>query len=156
MPDKAELTLDLARPWVAERRAEGLGRGVCRLFDAMGFAPLIEVRLSSGRRVDVLAQNRRGQFAVAEVKSSLADFRSDNKWAEYLPFCDQFYFAVSGDFPRDVLPENVGVILADRFGAEILTPAPVVAMGGALRRRQAVRFGRIATHRLRFLHSELG
>jgi len=156
MPHQAELKLDLARPWVAERRAEGLGRGVCRLLDAMGYAPLIEVRLSSGRRVDVLAQNRRGLFVVAEIKSSVADFRSDNKWAEYLPHCDRFYFAVSGEFPHQILPDTAGVIIADRFGADILREAPSVAMNGGVRRRQAIRFGRIAASRLRFIHNEVG
>lgn len=154
MVEKAELTLDLERPWVAEGGPDGLARGVCRLFDAMDYAPLIEVPLASGRRVDVLAVNRRGGFAIAEIKSSVQDFRSDGKWLEYLPYCDQFYFAVGGDFPRDILPEGVGVIVADRFGAECVRPAPKDPMAAGLRRKQSVRFARIAASRLRFLYQE--
>ncbi len=156
MPESPELTLDLARPCVAEGRAEGLARGVCRLLDAMGYAPLVEVPLASGRRVDVLAQDRRGRFVVAEVKSSLADFRADAKWPEYLAFCDQFYFAVGDAFPREVLPESVGILVADRFGAELVREAPLTTMAAGLRRKQAVRFGRIAANRLRFFHEEIG
>ena len=43
MATTAQLALDLARPCVAEGRAEGLARGVCRLLDAMGVCPLVEV-----------------------------------------------------------------------------------------------------------------
>jgi hypothetical protein len=156
VPDAPQLALDLARPCITEGRAEGLSRGVCRLLDAMGFCPLVEVPLASGRRVDVLGQDRKGRFVVAEIKSSLADFRSDAKWPEYLAFCDQLYFAVSREFPLDVLPETIGIIIADRFGAEMLREAPTETMASGLRRKQAVRFGRIAANRLRFFYEELG
>ena len=152
----AELALDLARPCVAEGRAEGLARGVCRLLDAMGVCPLVEVPLGTGRRADVLGQDGKGRFTVVEIKSGLADFRTDTKWQDYRDHCDRFYFAVGNDFPLDVLPANVGVIVADRFGAEIRREAALEPMATGLRRRQAIRFGRIAANRLRFFHEEPG
>lgn len=155
MADKSELALDLTRPWLAERRADGLARGVCRLLDALGYSPLIEVPLASGRRADILAMNGRGRFVIVEIKSSLADFRADGKWSGYLPFCDRLYFAVNGEFPVAELPEHTGVVVADRYGAEILREAPIAAMAGGLRRRQAIRFARIAANRLRFLYEEV-
>ena len=152
----AQLALDLARPCVAEGRAEGLARGVCRLLDAMGVCPLVEVPLGTGRRADVLGQDGKGRFTVVEIKSGLADFRADTKWMDYRDHCDRFYFAVGNEFPLDALPAHVGVIVADRFGAEIKREAPVQPMPQGLRRRQAIRFGRIAANRLRFFHEELG
>ena len=152
----AELALDLARPCVAEGRAEGLARGVCRLLDAMGVCPLVEVPLGTGRRADVLGQDGKGRFTVVEIKSGLADFRTDAKWQDYREHCDRFYFAVGNDFPLDVLPANVGVIVADRFGAEIRREAALEPMAAGLSRRQAIRFGRIAANRLRFFHEEPG
>ena len=152
----AELALDLARPCVAEGRAEGLARGVCRLLDEMGLCPLIEVPLGTGRRADVLAQDGKGRFVIVEIKSGLADFRADTKWEDYRSHCDRLYFAVGSAFPQDVLPASTGVIVADRFGAEIRREAPLQPMAQGLRRKQAIRFGRIAAYRLRFFHEEPG
>ena len=152
----AQLALDLARPCIAEGRAEGLARGVCRLLDAMGVSSLIEAPLGTGRRADVLGQDGRGRFVIVEIKSGLADFRADTKWEDYRAHCDRLYFAVGGEFPLDALPARVGVIVADRFGAEIRREAPVQPMATGLRRRQAIRFGCIAAHRLRFFHEEPG
>jgi hypothetical protein len=150
MAGKSELALDLTRPWLAERRADGLARGVCRLLDALGYSPLIEVPLASGRRADVLAMDGQGRFVIVEIKSGLADFRNDGKWPGYLPYCDRLYFAVNGEFPVAELPEHAGVVVADRYGAEIIREAPIA------RRRQAIRFARIAANRLRFLYEEVG
>ena len=155
MATTAQLALDLARPCVAEGRAEGLARGVCRLLDSMGVCPLVEVPLGSGRRADVLGQDGKGRFTIVEIKSGLADFRADAKWEDYRSHCDRLYFAVGSEFPLDVLPASVGVIVADRFGAEIRREAPLEPMATGLRRRQAIRFGRIAANRLRFFHEEL-
>ena len=152
----AQLALDIARPCVAEGRAEGLARGVCRLLHEMGLCPLVEVPLGTGRRADVLALDSKGRFTIVEIKSGLADFRADTKWEDYRSHCDRLYFAVGSDFPQDVLPASTGVIVADRFGAEIRREAPLQAMAQGLRRRQAIRFGRIAAHRLRFFHGEPG
>lgn len=152
----AQLALDVARPCVVEGRAEGLARGVCRLLDAMGVCPLVEVPLGTGRRADVLGQDGRGRFVIVEIKSGLPDFRADAKWEDYRDHCDRLYFAVGSEFPQDVLPASVGVIVADRFGAEIRRDAPLQPMAAGLRRRQAIRFGRIAANRLRFYHEEAG
>ena len=42
-----------------------------------------EFKLSSGRRVDVMGLNPGGRFLLVEIKSSVADFKSDKKWREY-------------------------------------------------------------------------
>ena len=156
MVTPAQLALDLARPCVAEGRAEGLARGVCRLLDAMGICSLVEVPLGTGRRADVLGQDSKGRFVIVEIKSGLADFRADTKWEDYRSHCDRLYFAVGSEFPLEALPEDVGIVVADRFGAEIRCKAPLQPMAAGLRRKQAVRFGRVAAHRLRFFHEEPG
>lgn len=154
--DRLQLALDLTRSFRPGEDADGLSRGVCRLLDAMGYTPICEAPLGTGRRADVLALRSNGRFAIVEIKSGLADFRSDQKWPDYRPHCDRFYFAVPDGFPCDVLPDDTGLIIADRYGAALVREAPLAAMSTSLRRRQAVRFGRIAANRLRFLFAEPG
>lgn len=128
--------------------ADGITRGVLRLMIDLGFAPLTEFKLTSNRRVDVAALDRAGRFVVVEVKSSLADFRADGKWQEYLDYCDFYYFAVAADFPRDVLPEAHGLIIADAYEAAIVRPAIESPMNGTRRRAQTLRFARTGASRL--------
>ena len=127
---------------------QALTRGVCRLFDEMGLGTVTEFPLPNSRRVDVIALDGAGEFAIVEVKSTPADFRADRKWLEYLPFCERFYFAVPDRFPAGILPEACGLIVADRFGAAIRRPAPVNAVNAARKRRQLLRFALIASERL--------
>ncbi|MCG8543751.1 MAG: MmcB family DNA repair protein [Alphaproteobacteria bacterium] len=136
--------------------AADITRGAVRLLDTLGFRPLTEMPLASGRRVDAIGLDGRGRFAVIEVKSSLADLRADDKWPEYLPFCDWFYFAVAPDFRLDALPENTGIIIADRYGGEVVRASPVTPMASAKRRRQTLLFAHTASSRLfRVLESGL-
>ncbi len=113
----------------------------------LGYAPLLEAPLPNGRRVDLMALGPRGEFVIVEVKSSLEDFRADQKWCEYLPYCDTFYFAVAPEFPRAVLPEGPGLIVADAFGGAILTEAPTTPLAGARRKTLTLAFGRLAALR---------
>lgn len=133
------------------REAILLARGVCRLFDAMGHACLTEVTVRNGRRADVLTMDARGRFTIVEIKTSLADFRADAKWGEYLEFCDSYYFAVPDHFPRDVLPHDHGLIVADAWNATILRPSAETAMNGARRKAQTLLFARLGARRLRLL-----
>ena len=125
-----------------------LRRGVSRLLADMGYGTLAEFKLTTGRRVDVIGLNDRSEFVIAEIKSSIADFRSDRKWREYLPFCDRFYFAVPADFPQSILPGDSGVIVADAYGGTIRRPAIEIAVNGTRKRRQIVRFAIAASSRL--------
>lgn len=124
-------------------------RGTSRMLIDAGLTPLQEFTLPSGRRADIAALDRNGTITIVEIKSSLADFRSDQKWPEYAEYCDRFFFAVKPEFPRDVLPGDCGLILADRYGAEILRPArPAPVLAGARRRALILRFARVAALRL--------
>ena len=121
-----------------------LAGGVQVLFTALGYASMTEVKLRSGRRVDVMGINEKGHILVAEVKSGPADFRSDGKWADYLDFCDGFYFAVADDFPQGLLPDDQGLIIADPFHAEILRPSQNFTLNATRRRNVTLRFARQA------------
>ena len=85
-----------------------LTRGVCRLFETLGFATLREFKLPNKRRVDVIAMDSKGNFSIIEVKSTVGDYKTDNKWLDYLPYCQQFYFAVPYNFPTEVLVRRLG------------------------------------------------
>ena len=129
-----------------------LARGIGRLFDAMAVASLTEFSLKNGRRADVLALDGDGRFTIVEIKSSLADFRADSKWPDYLEFCDNFFFAVPQGFPIDVLPENEGLMIADRWDATIIRPSAERAMHASRRKALTLRFARQAAQRLHRLN----
>lgn len=128
-----------------------LARGVCRALAQRGFATLTEFSLANGRRADVMGLSRGGKLVIIEVKSSIPDFRSDGKWPEYRDFCDRFYFAVAEDFPRALIPEDCGLIVADPFGAAILREAPSLRMAPARRRAVTLSFALTGSERLRRL-----
>ena len=122
-------------------------RGAARLLVALGDAPLTEVTLPNGRRADLMALGPKGQIFIVEVKSGIEDFRVDLKWPEYRPYCDAFAFAVAPEFPREILPEEPGLIVADGFGGAILREAPVEALAGARRKALTLAFARLAARR---------
>jgi hypothetical protein len=126
-------------------------RGVGRVLTDADHAVLAELSLGNGRRADLVAIDRSGAIAVVEVKSCRADFATDRKWQEYLAYCDRFYFAVGPDFPLAALPRDEGLILADRFGGEIVRAARLRALSPARRKAMLIRFGRAAASRLQTL-----
>ncbi|HEU0061472.1 MAG TPA: MmcB family DNA repair protein [Hyphomicrobiaceae bacterium] len=128
--------------------ARDICRGVGRLFKAYGFAPLSEVTLASGRRADVIGLSQAAEIWLVEIKSCLDDFRVDQKWPQYREFCDRFFFAVGPTFPREVLPADTGLIVADRYGGEILRPAPDHKLAAPRRRALTLRLARTAALRL--------
>src|SRR5262249_55598574 len=92
-----------------------LARGVTRLLIDNNMAPLLEVPLANGRRADVMALSPSGEIWIVETKSCLADFAVDVKWPDYLEFCERYFFAVPEDFPRELISEECGLIVADGF-----------------------------------------
>ena len=122
-------------------------RGAARLLVALGYSPLLEVTLPNGRRADLMALGRKGEIFIVEVKSGIEDFRVDLKWPEYRPYCDAFAFAVAPEFPRDILPEEPGLIIADGFGGAVLRDAGIVALAGARRKALTLAFARLAALR---------
>jgi hypothetical protein len=122
-------------------------RGAARFLTALGYAPLAEVTLPNGRRADLMALGPKGEILIVEVKSGVDDFRVDLKWPEYRPYCDAFAFAVAPEFPREILPEEPGLIVADGFGGAILREPPIARLAGARRKALTLAFGRLAAMR---------
>ncbi|MCX5495094.1 MmcB family DNA repair protein [Kaistia dalseonensis] len=129
-------------------RALAIQRGVGRLFRARGHAVISELVLTTGRRADIIALGPNGEITIVEIKSSIEDFRADNKWFDYAPFCDRLYFASHAGVPASIFPETTGLIMADAYGAEILREAPVATLAGARRKAMTIRFAQAAAHRL--------
>jgi hypothetical protein len=136
-------------PVIARSDAALLARGVCRALDQLGYASLVEFPLTNGRRTDVLALGRRGDLIAVEIKSSVADFRADQKWPIYRDFADRLYFAVASGFPIVLIPENCGVMVADAFAASVLREGETTTLTAGRRRAVTLRFARIAAVRLR-------
>ena len=126
-----------------------LARGVCRALDQLGFASLVEFPLANGRRADILALSKDGQFIIVEIKSSVADFRADRKWNDYRDFADRLYFAVAEGFPAALIPEKCGLIVADGFGAAVIRDGIGSALAPARRKALTLRFAMLAAARLR-------
>lgn len=131
-----------------ERVAAQLCRGARRLLWTLGYASVTEFPLANGRRADIFAVTPGSEIAIIEIKSSIADFRCDQKWPEYRGYCDTFFFAVGQDFPQELIPGECGLILADGFGAAVLRGSPVEPMPSARRRNLLAAFGQLAAGRL--------
>ena len=111
-------------------------------------APVTEVSLANGRRADVAAVAASGEIWIVEIKSSVEDFRTDQKWPEYRDYCDRLFFAVAPAFPREILPADTGLVIADRYGGEIVRAAPEHKLAGARRKAVTLRLVHTAAFRL--------
>ena len=104
-PERAKLramTLAAKQPLelpVDGRQSEtalAVARGTARLLHAHGFSVVSELPLPSGRRADLVALDAGGEIWIVEIKSSVADFRADQKWQDYRAplrpavFCDAY------------------------------------------------------------------
>ena len=137
--------------------ALAIARGARRLLRAMGFSTVTELGLSDGRRADIVALGPDGSILIVEVKSCLADFRADRKWRDYAAHCDRLYFAIAETTPPEIIPEEAGLILADRYGAAILREPPSRPLAPATRRAMLLRFAAAAADRLhRLVDPETG
>lgn len=133
---------------VPNGRATDIVRGVQRMFAEAGLASLTEVTLASGRRADVMAVGAKGEIVIVEVKSCLQDFQTDQKWPEYAPYCDRFYFAVDCDFPQERIPSEVGLMVCDAFGGAVLRESAPIPLNAARRKAVTLSFARLAAARL--------
>lgn len=96
-----------------------------------------------------MALGPKGEIWIVECKSSRADFMSDGKWQGYLEWADRFFWAVDGEFPTELLPDETGLIIGDAYGAEILRMGPEAKLASA---RRKVMIQTFASHAARRLH----
>jgi hypothetical protein len=142
-------------PTIPERTA-AVCRAATRFCARRGWAPVTEVPLPNGRRADILALLPDGGFAALEVKSCARDYLTDAKWHEYREYCDRLYFAVDLDFPQELLPEDVGLVVAEAGEAALIREAPSHPLAPARRRSLLHRYAALAAGRLAALEDPAG
>ena len=125
-----------------------IARGVRRMLRARGFSSVTELPLLDGRRADIVALHGDGSLLIVEIKSSIADFRADQKWRDYAAHCDRLYFAIPSEIPASIIPLDAGLIVADPYGAEILREPTLQRIAPATRRAVLLRFAQAAADRL--------
>jgi hypothetical protein len=131
--------------------ALAVARGTARLLHAHGFSVVRELPLPSGRRADLVALDGGGEIWIVEIKSSVADFRADQKWHDYRAHCDRLFFATSMEVPCEIFPRDTGLIVADAFGAQFICEAPAHKLPAATRKSMMLLFARTAAMRLQSL-----
>ena len=152
LPDMESPVQKLAIVPAPDRRqsetALAIARGTARLLRSLGFACISELSLPSGRRADLVAINDRNEIWIVEIKSSVEDLRADQKWPEYRAHCDRLFFAFLQDLPREIFPEETGLIIADAYGAHLERQAPEHRLPAPTRKSMTVRFAMAAAQRI--------
>ncbi len=130
-----------------------VARGILRLFGRNDTWCLPEMPLRNGRRADLMGIDPKGRVVIVEIKVSRADLLGDNKWPDYLDFCDRFYWGLPPELDRtpletdDYRPDCCGIIVADGYDAEIIRPAPSHPLAAARRKVVVERLARAALRR---------
>lgn len=127
--------------------AAALMRGGARFLHERAFGALDEFILPCGRRADLAGIGPKGEIWILEIKSGVADFRTDTKWGDYFAWCDRFYFLVSDRFPAGLIPPETGLIVADGFGAGVVRESPHEKLAPARRKALTLKFARCAAQR---------
>lgn len=140
----------------ATLRTASVTRAAVRHCFARGWSPLLEVSLPAGLRADIFALLPDGCFAILEVKSCPRDYRSDAKWEGYRNWCDELHFAVDVDFPQDLIPGDVGLIVADGREVAVLRAPARHPLAAARRKSLLHRFARLAAARLALHEDPVG
>src|SRR3954454_2855641 len=136
--------------------ALAVARGTTRLLHQFGFSAVRELSLPSGRRADLVALSNAGEVWIVEIKSSIEDFRADQKWMDYRLHCDRLFFATTMEVPCDIFPKDTGLIIADAFGAQIMCEAPEHRLHASTRKSMMLSIARAAALRLQSLIDPTG
>ena len=129
---------NLVNCWHAARRASAF----------IGLSQFRRICSNAGLACGFDGFGSKEELWIVECKSSKADFMSDNKWHNYLEWCDRFYWAVDRGFPLDLLPEGHGLIIADAYDAAIVKEAPLDKLAPARRKKMVRKFAENAALRL--------
>jgi hypothetical protein len=144
----------LDSPLSAPELTANVLRGVARLLLRHDCMAVSEVPLGNGRRADLMGLCPKGIVTIVEVKVSRADLLGDQKWTDYLDYCDRFFWAIpdtldAGLLERaDKLPERAGLIVANRYDAAVIREPVSVPLNASRRKTETLRFARRAARRL--------
>jgi len=127
MPIRQPLPLDGRQ----SETALAVARGTGRLLLSLGFCCVSELPLPSGRRADLVALRGDSTIWIVEIKSSIADFRADQKWMDYRLHCDRLFFATTMDVPCEIFPPDTGLIVnvSVVVGGGGVVPPPITSWG---------------------------
>ena len=133
--------------------AAEVARGVTRLFCRHDLYAMCEVPLPNGRRADLMAIGPKGELTIVEIKVSRADLLGDQKWGDYLDYCDRFFWAVPQHLAdlldeSRFLPGEAGLLVADRYDAAVIREPSTRPLAPARRKAETLRFARRAARRL--------
>jgi hypothetical protein len=148
MVDNLQLPIDGRQ----SETALAVQRGVCRLMRQHGYAVVTEFTLATGRRADVFGIKDDGSIWIIEIKSSIEDFRVDQKWPEYRDYCDRFSFAIPLHMDPAIMPNEAGLVIADQYGAEVIRAVADHPLHASRRKAVTLMFGRVAAQRLHALY----
>lgn len=154
MSDIPEQIGELSPVTALPREAVAVARGVSRLFLRNQIMVQPEVTLRNNRRADLMGMNSKGEVIIVEIKTARADLLGDQKWPEYLDYCDRYFWAVPAGFDirpfeqPNFQPERCGLIIADAYDAEIARAAALVPLAAARRKVETQRLARLAMRRL--------
>ena len=132
----------------SDKSGQLLARGVARHLSDLGFVSLEEFVPRRGLRLDLFALGPNGELWIVECKSSKGDFTSDSKWKKYLEWGDSFFWGVSEDFPKHILPQETGLFIGDAYDATIIREAPYQPVAPARRKSLIHKFATKAAERL--------
>lgn len=96
--------------------AKLIREAVARYYTKKNYAVNFEVGLAKGGRLraDVLCVNLAAHIVLIEVKSSVADFKTDKKWHLYKSYGDKMHFAMDAETyekVKSLIPKGVGVFV---------------------------------------------
>lgn len=133
--------------------ASEVARGVTRLLCRQDCFAICEVPLPNGRRADLMAVDGKGCLTIVEIKVARSDLLGDQKWTDYLEYCDRFLWAVPPELSallegERFLPAEAGLIVADRYDAVLVRDAAHRPLAPARRKAELLRFARRAARRL--------
>jgi hypothetical protein len=141
-------------PLCASDLTANVVRGVARLLLRHDCLTVGEVALGNGRRADLMGLCPKGLVTIVEVKVSRADLLGDQKWIDYLDYCDRFFWAIPDTLDAGLLersnklPERAGLIVANRYDAAVVRECVSVPLSPSRRRAETLRFARRAARRL--------
>lgn len=122
--------------------------GMIRYYSKLNHVILPEFPLATGRRADLVTLDSKGFFTIIEIKSSIEDYKVDNKWHEYKEHCDKFLFATHPKVLKEIFPEDEGLFIADKFGAHEVREPNEFRLAPARRKALTLRFARLAARQL--------
>ena len=101
----------------------------------------------------MMAIDAKGALTIVEIKVAKADLLGDSKWTDYLDYCDRFFWAVPPGLAsicegERFLPNEAGLIVADRYDAVFTRDALNRPLAPARRKAELLRFARRAARRL--------